>query len=231
MIQEESCPVPERLLGELYRANAHGLDALVATVPPSVRAMLALYCFRRGHLNSIGLAVAASCEEYDLIEAGGRAGQALYEMARERPETPRSEPTGRKTITKKPRRKWLRNLLKNRLSIPRRQQSPSRQVRRLLRKQKPLNGALLERLLLVATFLARVFRARNALLDRNAIGCAALSALRLDPRIALLHDEGFTFHRLANETLGLRAHRIFVHPHIPETIKTQSSLQHLCSAA
>ena len=99
MIQEESCPVPERLLGELYRANAHGLDALVATVPPSVRAMLALYCFRRGHLNSIGLAVAASCEEYDLIEAGGRAGQALYEMARERPETPRSEPTGRKKIT------------------------------------------------------------------------------------------------------------------------------------
>lgn len=99
MIQEESCPVPESMLGEMYRANAHGLDALVASVPPSVRAMLALYCFRRGHLNSIGLAVAASCEEYDLIEAGGRAGQALYEMARERPEAPRSEPTGRKKIT------------------------------------------------------------------------------------------------------------------------------------
>jgi hypothetical protein len=96
---EETCPVPEQLLGEMYRANSHGLDALVTTVPPLMRAMLALYCFRRAHLNSIGLAIAASCEEQDLIEAGGRAGQALYEMARERPLEQRSEPTGRKKIT------------------------------------------------------------------------------------------------------------------------------------
>ena len=96
---EEACPVPEQLLGEMYRANSHGLDALVTSVPPLARAMLALYCFRRAHLNSIGLAIAASCEEYDLIEAGGRAGQALFEMARERPEETRSEPTGRKKIT------------------------------------------------------------------------------------------------------------------------------------
>ena len=31
--QEETCPVPENLLGQLYRANSHGLDSLIATVP------------------------------------------------------------------------------------------------------------------------------------------------------------------------------------------------------
>ena len=68
LAQEEDCPVPEHLLGQLYRAKAHGLDELVATVPAKTRAMLALYCYRRVHLQSIGLAVAASCEEYDLEE-------------------------------------------------------------------------------------------------------------------------------------------------------------------
>ena len=94
-LQEESCPVDLELLGDIYRSNSHGLDALIATVPPETRAMLALYCYKRGHLSSIGLAIAASCEEADLINAGGRAGSAIFEMARERPEEPRSESSGR----------------------------------------------------------------------------------------------------------------------------------------
>lgn len=101
LAQEESCPVPEEVLGQLYRASAHGLDQLIATVPGETRAMLALYCFRRGHLSSIGLAIAASCTEQDLAVAGGRAGVALYDMARERPTETQAEgqPTGRKKIT------------------------------------------------------------------------------------------------------------------------------------
>ena len=87
--QEEACPVPEHLLGELYRANAHGLDELVATVPAKTRAMLALYCYRRTHLQSIGLAVAASCQEYDLEEFGGHAGRVLFEKARQAPDQAR----------------------------------------------------------------------------------------------------------------------------------------------
>ena len=31
--QEEQCPVPEEVLGHLYRASKHGLEELVATVP------------------------------------------------------------------------------------------------------------------------------------------------------------------------------------------------------
>ena len=89
LAQEEDCPVPEHLLGQLYRAKAHGLDELVATVPAKTRAMLALYCYRRAHLQSIGLAVAASCEEYDLEEFGGRAGRVLFEKARQAPDKAR----------------------------------------------------------------------------------------------------------------------------------------------
>jgi hypothetical protein len=46
-LNEETCPVPESVLGQLYRANPHGLDELIATVPPQTRAMLAVYCYRR----------------------------------------------------------------------------------------------------------------------------------------------------------------------------------------
>ena len=84
--QEETCPVPENLLGQLYRANSHGLDSLIAAVPAKTRAMLALYCHRRTHLQSISLAVAASCEERDLEDIGGHAGRVLFEKARAAPE-------------------------------------------------------------------------------------------------------------------------------------------------
>jgi len=42
--------------------------------PPRTRAMLAVYCYRRAHLASIGLAIAASCDEDDLAEHGGNLG-------------------------------------------------------------------------------------------------------------------------------------------------------------
>ena len=83
--QEELCPVPEPVLGQLYRASSHGLDELVASVPAGLRAMLALYCYRRTHLQDIGLAIAASCSEFDLREVGGYAGTVLFEKARQAP--------------------------------------------------------------------------------------------------------------------------------------------------
>jgi hypothetical protein len=98
--QEETCPVPEHLLGQLYRANAHGLDSLLETVPAKTRAMLALYCHRRAHLQSIALAVAATCEQGDLEESGGYAGKVLFEKARTVPEKPHtSHFIGRKQIS------------------------------------------------------------------------------------------------------------------------------------
>ena len=98
--QEEDCPVPEDFLGQLYRSSPHGLSDLVAAVPAETRAILALYCYRRAHLQSIGLAIAASCQEYDLAAFGGNAGRSLFEKAREAPyDAPRSHSLERQKIT------------------------------------------------------------------------------------------------------------------------------------
>ena len=79
----DPCPVPDDMLGELYRANKNGLTELIATVSPDVRAALALYCYRRGHLKGIGLAIASTCQLYDLETSGGTAGAALFARSRE----------------------------------------------------------------------------------------------------------------------------------------------------
>ena len=33
MFEDEACPVPEKVLGEMYRANPHGLNELIVSVP------------------------------------------------------------------------------------------------------------------------------------------------------------------------------------------------------
>jgi hypothetical protein len=85
MPDDDVCPVRDELLGELYGASKLGLAALVATVPPATRAMLALFCYHRSHLHSLGLAIAASCDEDDLVRLGGRVGSTLYSRAQEAP--------------------------------------------------------------------------------------------------------------------------------------------------
>src|SRR6201994_2270638 len=77
------CPVRDELLGEMYRANENGLPKLVESVSSDVRAMLALFCYRRSHLYSLALAIAASCSERELIQLGGRVGSTLYALSRE----------------------------------------------------------------------------------------------------------------------------------------------------
>jgi hypothetical protein len=60
MPEDEVCPVRDELLGELYCAAEHGVSDLVASVAPDIRALLALYCYRRSHLHTRGVAIAAS---------------------------------------------------------------------------------------------------------------------------------------------------------------------------
>ena len=81
--ENDFCPVREELLGEMYRASANGLPALVDSVSSDVRAMLALFCYRRSHLHSLAVAIAASCSERELIQLGGRVGTTLYTLSRE----------------------------------------------------------------------------------------------------------------------------------------------------
>ena len=81
--ENDFCPVRDELLGEMYRASENGLPRLVESVSSDVRAMLALFCYRRSHLHSLALSIAASCSERDLIQFGGRVGSTLYALSRE----------------------------------------------------------------------------------------------------------------------------------------------------
>jgi len=101
VLDEESCPVADQILGEIYRSSAHGLNELIATVAPRTRAGLALYCYRRAHLASIGLAIAATCEQDDLNFAGGNAGAMLFERSREasQPALIETHVNGRRNVT------------------------------------------------------------------------------------------------------------------------------------
>ena len=98
----DTCPVRDELLGEMYRASEHGLPILVESVSPQVRAMLALFCYRRSHLHALALSVASSCSERDLVNIGGRVGSTLYALSREAPANraaPSTSYNGRKPIT------------------------------------------------------------------------------------------------------------------------------------
>ena len=98
--ENDFCPVRDDLLGQMYRANANGLPVLVESVSSDVRAMLALFCYRRSHLHSLALAIAASCTERDLIQLGGRVGSTLYALSREPARTASPSSYGsRKPIT------------------------------------------------------------------------------------------------------------------------------------
>lgn len=96
----ESCPVGDDLLGELYRANENGLPALVESVSSDVRAMLALFCYRRSHLHSLALAIASTCSERELTQFGGRVGSVLYAQSRDSTSTQEIRASGgRKPIS------------------------------------------------------------------------------------------------------------------------------------
>lgn len=97
--ENDFCPVRDELLGEMYRASENGLPRLVESVSSEVRAMLALFCYRRSHLHSLALAIAASCSERDLIQLGGRVGSTLYALSREPAARAAPSSSNRKPIT------------------------------------------------------------------------------------------------------------------------------------
>jgi hypothetical protein len=85
LLEDDPCPISDEMLGEMYRSSPHGVHELIATIPSTTRALLAVYCFRRAHLASIGIAIAATCEQDDLSSFGGNAGVVLFERSRNAP--------------------------------------------------------------------------------------------------------------------------------------------------
>jgi hypothetical protein len=80
---DDVCPVSDELLGELCRANDLFVPGFVSTLAPDIRALLALFCYRRSHLHSMGLVIAAACDEDDLVWAGQGVGEFLFASSRE----------------------------------------------------------------------------------------------------------------------------------------------------
>ena len=82
---EESCPVPDSMLGNLYRASPENLQELIESIPPTVRAMLAIYCYRRLHFVPLALSIASTCGRADLAAVGGEFGVMVFEQVKEVP--------------------------------------------------------------------------------------------------------------------------------------------------
>jgi hypothetical protein len=89
-VHEEICPISEQLLFSLYDATKRGLPVPVSDVPKERRSSVALFCYRRSHLEQAGLAVAAACDEEDLVESGGLLGRALFLKSRDFTSAPKN---------------------------------------------------------------------------------------------------------------------------------------------
>jgi hypothetical protein len=99
-LADDICPISDDLLGELYRANDLLVPGFVSTLAPDIRALLALFCYRRSHLYSMGLGIAASCDKDNLMRAGGSVGAFLFASSRELPSHIALSPRGnRRKIT------------------------------------------------------------------------------------------------------------------------------------
>jgi hypothetical protein len=99
-LADDVCPISDDLLGELYRANDLFVPGFVSTLAPDVKALLALFCYRRSHLHSMGLGIAASCDKDNLVWAGGSVGAFLFASSREVPQQAVLSPRGnRRKIT------------------------------------------------------------------------------------------------------------------------------------
>jgi hypothetical protein len=94
----EDCPVPDDILGGLYRSPDQSLAA-VCDLPEDQKGRLAAFCYGRAHLRDIGLAIAATCELGALVDAAGFAGRVIYAQSRERPEVVVSRAFARRPIT------------------------------------------------------------------------------------------------------------------------------------
>ena len=99
-LADDVCPISDDLLGELYRANDLLVPGFVSTLPPDTKASLALFCYRRSHLHSMGLGIAATCDKDSLVRAGGSVGAFLFASSRELPPHMALSPRGnRRKIT------------------------------------------------------------------------------------------------------------------------------------
>ena len=82
-LNEDICPIPEELFGQLRQAELpHAVDA-TKNMPESQRARLVAFCYNKRHLYSLGLMIASSCSRSSLVKAAGNAGDSIYRQSRD----------------------------------------------------------------------------------------------------------------------------------------------------
>jgi hypothetical protein len=88
-------------LDRLYGAALSQVSDIVANLGESERAKLAVFCYGRAHLNTIGLAVAAHCSLDHLMAASGSsvAGRTLHAQSRELPPPAPKTYASRRSVT------------------------------------------------------------------------------------------------------------------------------------
>src|SRR5437588_570172 len=92
------------------------------------------------------------------------------------------------------------------------------QIAQGLRRAKNVeisSQTLSQRLLLLPAILAGEFDPDLAFFSLHTVGRAAFAAGGLDPRVAVLDDEGFLFHGFADQALGLLTHSLLRHLSAP----------------
>jgi hypothetical protein len=109
-VDDDPCPVSDRVLAQLYSADECSLRGLLDAIDPEIKPELAFYCYRRAHLESVGLVIAANCKESELVWLGGEAGTTLFARSRQSrdflPVRPASPSRRKITLASGPLRDW-----------------------------------------------------------------------------------------------------------------------------
>ena len=79
----ELCSITDESLRQLSRSPPQRTAEFIETIPIETRSPLALYCYSQSSLQSLGVAIAATCSEDDLWWSGGKIGMELASKAKE----------------------------------------------------------------------------------------------------------------------------------------------------
>ncbi len=81
-LNEEQCPIPEEILGQMHDSNPVDAASVAADLPEPQRAQLAAFCYERRHLHHLGLIIASTCNRPALRKAFGLAGDVVFKQSR-----------------------------------------------------------------------------------------------------------------------------------------------------
>lgn len=102
VLNEEQCPIPEDILGQMHEANPADAAEVAAKLPEAQRAQLAAFCYERRHLHHLGLVIASTCGQLALRKAFGLAGDVVFKQSRKPDETVAKERRNTNSAPPKP---------------------------------------------------------------------------------------------------------------------------------